>query len=765
MTQPARNVQHRTSNASSASNKRQRVPVASSASSASNASNTATNAATNASSEPEPAEAPEQIAEAPAGALTDELSFYIERVNRQLTAQRESIEYALDGERGLMGVRRDGGLYTILRAVPEMYRVTDAEETDAPAPGQRAQLAERFYHVRFHPIDGGSLDDLRIARRDAFAREPEWLYTLRSTPLPSTTLWKKLGPALELLAKAAPVVRTESKDTTGIIRTEDGGYVFLRLGDSALTATGTDDRYMVAYPDYVRKRLAKERLRYANLTPDIEHATSDYEQLLRIAKIAPQAPWVGYALLGAIGCAPLQPFMTPPHVLVYGQTGSHKTAVSRIPLQCFADTFGRSETVTLMCRGVRVTEYGASQILHYLGGSLAVIDDVITRGSTVNDVRRAMALLSHLTGASISGSGADRGMWGKGQGGLAKDFHPQCGMLVTAEELKLNINPDVSTLARFVLLSLDGHALVDMALLTELQLREIAHAMNRATSGYIQWTLAHLEDVREGEQSSAFSILRDTYQNALDHDRAADSYAKLELGLWRILQSGFARGLLDAHTAEAMLAEAHAAFLQAAALQDTVLNAEQSGSLPTETTALFYALLDGMRREKMLTFSSPSRTESEGAEHVPVLPDTLPDGMGPEDIGFTRNDYRDRWEKAAHAWEVGGIAHPGVQHLWELRVTPAHWRELYARMAKYAGSQSVALPPITELERKLRECDRLERRHSKLWGNLNRHILLDVSPIFTERESGEDGESQDSEAESQDSGENAGTVRMMGGEL
>lgn len=611
--------------------------------------------------------------------------------------------------------------------------------------------------TQFAPLNNRKASQtLEIHRSDMLARQPKFLDQIQVVKPPHK---KRLGDfidALEAMAMAAPVERRYN--ATGIVRPGES-FVFLHPAGGGLTARGLDEQYKIQFPMAVASRLTSIRYGWQRPSTPSERI-ADYQALLQILGIAPGSTGYGDVLLGVHGFAPMSQVCDTGGIwaIIHGLTGSKKSATSRLPLQGYAHGFyGRQETSTINLREGASTPYAIEQVLYYLAGMFAHLDDGL-KGNNVpqKDVEKFYKLLSTIGGHAVTKQGGKRGVWGQGEGGFGIEPYPRGSGVYTVETLPAS-EGHASDLARYIVVSLDGADCVDTALLDVLQSKDAAASMNRATCSYIVWLLPRIEEMLDG-----IALREAVYREQGVHTRTPTSYAKLETGIAALLLYGVSIGAHTEQDAARLLAESRARLVHVALKQKALMGIDEQTAQANDSVAVFYELLRKALREHKLYASDTAYRAVEDYSsdgnvnkvigYRPQPPLFLSDESldliddKPDVYGWRWNESQRVYEPGAGALEAGVLKWDGVKPALHMYVKD--FKEVvYPIIAKLATSLDIPPPGLNEMVSKLKDKGKLAGTNpTNLHGRgsqTGRCYILDMTPAPEHTEHQDESTEQD----------------------
>jgi hypothetical protein len=548
----------------------------------------------------------------------------------------------------------------------------------------------------------GGTQELSIFQSDMQSTKPDFLGQLSASTPPHKRRREDFIHALGVLSFYDMVKVEEAYNASGLVQSPKG-LVFLNPSGAALTPGGMEESYSVQFPQKIEGGLAALPYGWKRASAASERV-SDFKTLLKLLAIAPGRPGYGDVLVGTGAFCPFSQVCETGGVwsVIHGGTGSFKSATSRIPLQWYAQTSGRQETSTVTLRDGIGTIFGIEQALYYLGGMFAHVDDAL-KGMNVEqkDVKAFFKMLSAICGHTVDRQGGTRGTWNQGRGGFGITAYPRGSGVWTVEKLPDSEN-FASDLARCIVISLDSAESIDVPLLTELQEKHAAEAMNRATASYIQWLLPRL-----GDYLATIPEREEAYRVLGVHTRIPTSYAKVETGIAALLDYGVSIGALTGEDAALLLAESRER-LQAVALSQTALmGIDEQKKQANSDVVLFYMLVrQAFRSHKVYASDAALREVPEG--HRPKPPgclDTLGDFA--EVWGWKYNEHKERFEPGASAQEAGVLKNtPGLPlalHMYARDFSAV----IYPILHKLGSEQNTPLPGLPDMLEKLRKAGKL----------------------------------------------------------
>ncbi len=663
-----------------------------------------------------------------------DLAFYVRHTNALI----ERFGYCISEEMGLCAMGRSGP-YAIMQAIPMLVRSELLYDTPDTL-GAPLAMRDMAYLVDFHPILGfqGLPERAHIEDTDARdARNGKWVTRLATTPRPESRQYSKIAKCLNTLAIVEPS-RQQKILTSGGLLQEDGRLLYVNPLGGVLTGNGArldDSAHVVTYPD----KLHQMAIRYGYLAPstDGDAARLDFDALLRLGDVAPGAPALGPMLLGQLGLAPFSQATNVAHVLVYGTSGSFKSAVARLALQTVAsDVYGINELSTVSLRDGKGTNFGVSVLLYHLPGTLALLDDAMQSGMDSRKISAQYALLGALASSQVSRQGSTRGTWNRGDAGLGSSPYPRATLLATVECLPES-DKHASDLARWAICPLEL-GMVDVAALTEMQEQDAGAARNRAHAGYITWALNQwpTADALSSELARRIGDAEIIYREAHAHVRVTPTYARLDVGIGLLLDYGVSLGVLTPDEADATRSTYRAALLKAIAHQTMIMGVTDGVSQANDPVHIFYDLLARALRERRIFLSAPYRRAigADGPTNTDDLrahqadaapPDNLPDGFRLADLGWVLPNGADTWQ--ANGVEIGtirraerddaGRAYPLPRYIARMSTT-RHFNALYDALEAIAKRDDKTIPGRQDMINRLIERRVLIRLGGprRLWG-------------------------------------------------
>lgn len=584
---------------------------------------------------------------------------------------------------------------------------------------------------------------LEIHRSDMLARQPKFLEQIHAVKPPHKKQLGNFIDALEAMAMVAPIERRFN--ATGLV-CHDDTFVFLHASGGGLTADGIDEQYKVQFPMSVTSRLTSIKYGWQRPSTPDEQVT-DYRVLLQVLGIAPGSRGYGDVLLGAHGFAPMSQLCDTGGVwtIIHGLTGSMKSATSRLPLQGYArGYYGRQETSTINLREGASTPYAIEQVLYYLAGMFAHLDDGL-KGNNVpqKDIEKFYKMLSTVGGHAVTKQGGKRGLWGQGEGGFGIEPYPRGSGVYTVETLPAS-EGHASDLARYIVVSLDGAACVDTVLLDVLQSQDAAASMNRATCSYIQWLLPRMAD-----ELATIPDKELVYREQGVHTRTPTSYAKLETGIAALLEYGVSIGAHSEQDAASMLEDSRARLVHVALKQKALMGIDEQTAQANDTVTVFYKMLHEAMRAPAhklyvtdATYRPIDSYSSDGdidrtIAHRPQPPLFLSDesiehelNSIPDNYGWKYNEHGQVYEPLGV--EAGVLKWDGVKPVLLMYISDFK-DTVYKEIDKLAKAQDIPLPGSNDMVSKLKEKGKLTRiestslhgRSSKKRGGV---YVLDMTP-------------------------------------
>jgi hypothetical protein len=653
-----------------------------------------------------PLELPPAAAEVVVGPGGDQLAVYLDRHGVRL-----------DPEAGLY-VGRVGPLLDGQVEVLEVLEVCDVPTNPAVEP----RATDVLYRVRLCGHDGRE-QTIEVWRSDAYARDSDWWQQITVSPLPEPRHLGKLGRAFEVLGEAPGSRRRRAHDATGIVTAGDR-LAFVHPGPGgAIGPAGRIPELQVTFPPQLAAGCAA--VPYGYLEPDPAGRAADAGRLLELAEVTPGAPEVATAVLGQLAMTPLAQLLEggAPALLLYGRTGSFKTAVAQLALQSCARVAGQGRQPTVNLAEGSSTTFAVEQLVHHLAGLPVLLDDGLKGRAGPRDVEKVYKLLSNLGRHATTKRGADRGVYNRGHGGLAKSWIPRGGMLVTVEALP-RPGEHASELARFAVARLDGAQRVDTARLSALQQPEAARAMNRAAAGYLAWLLGRVEHAR-----ALVEGCREVYAGRGAHVGTVDTYAKLEAGVRLLAEYAVSVRALTSAGAGQLAVQARALLLAMAAQQAAAMEVDGGRSRTGDPVAAFYSVLGRLLAESRVGFShGGARAGDDG----PQPPDGLPEGCTLRRLGW-KVATRDR--EGSPVWELPGYeagAYGGRAFNWTARIPAAEWPgTVYDLLQERAEQLGMVLPGPWEMLELLKAAGRLKTESTDLWGGHGiKCRYLDLGPLL-----------------------------------
>lgn len=437
--------------------------------------------------------------------------------------------YYMDRQAGaIMAVAREGEPYPIVAA--KDFEVTEnIQIRDITSERKIGNPVSSAYVTRYVDPNGG------ITRAEILFND---LNEMRNPDYPKTTgiasylapnKTKGLANAIACIGQHAP--RTIGIDGTGPLWTPDG-WVFLRQGKPALTASGFNDEYRAIISE---QHKGISVLDFGDPS-EADEELADLLDYMRIGDVTPEQPHIGLGLLGALGWAPCGPVPGFGNVnyLIYGESGSLKTALAGLAIaaQSSHELYlgkGREVPAQVKMRNNQSTTFGADNALYYLGGTLALVDDLFAGAQSERATAQAYDRLSGMADNIATQTGGTRGRPQSASGqGLAKLKFPRSSAVYTAEAL-----PDeqghVSETARIAIAKMERPA--NKAKLSELQDIANGFALTRAHSALIRSTLPTFDRHRVAYKIASEAV--DSW-NLGGHLRPSEQWKRIAAGLYVI---------------------------------------------------------------------------------------------------------------------------------------------------------------------------------------------------------------------------------------
>jgi len=282
----------------------------------------------------------------------------------------------------------------------------------------------------------------------------------------------------------------------------DGRWFYLHSG-GAIGADGDHPEIQCQLPS---------SLAPIELVSDVPPSRTDIEAVLRFADMGPSnvvRPLLAAVTRTSIGHCGL-------NVLIYGRTGTHKTAVSALA-QAF---FGADFSNTRMPASFQSTANALEQVTHLAKDAVVLIDDYCPSNSSF-DTARAEPKLDRTCRSNTEGAGRQRSTR---DGRLVEGRAPQCTIIATAETL-----PSKSSLRPRAVLLNQGEGVKDLATLTRCQADAAAGCYMRVMAGFIRWLAPRLDEIRDRVAAREGEWLRELQSGC--HGRIPHLAAKLLVGM------------------------------------------------------------------------------------------------------------------------------------------------------------------------------------------------------------------------------------------
>jgi hypothetical protein len=581
---------------------------------------------------------------------------------------------------------------------------------------------------------------LELHRSDMLSRQPKFIEQIQKGKPPHKQRLGDFIDAIEAMGMAAPV--KNRYNATGLIR-PDETFILLHPSGGALVPGGMDEKHRVQFPLTIASRLTSLKYGWQRASSPSEQR-ADYQTLLKMLNIAPGSAGYGDVLLGIHGFAPMSQLCDTGGLwaIIHGITGSFKSATSRLPLQGYAHGYyGRNETSTVNLAEGKSTPYATEQVLYYLAGMFAHLDDAL-KGNNVppKDVEKFYRFISEIGRHAVTKQGGKRGIWGSGEGGFGIEPYARGSGVLTTETLP-DSEGHASELARFIVVSLDGANCVDVALLTQLQEQDAAASMNRATCSYIQWLLPHME-----EKLAGITELEELYREKGVHSRTPTSYGKAETGIAALLEYGVSIGAHSQQDAARLIAESRARLVHVALKQKALMGIDEQTAQANDTVHVFYEKLHDLLDAHKLYVSDSlyqiiDEKEWNESESKYIITGQIARPQPPrflineeEDVrpwGWRWDDKLTKYILAPEALEAGVLKQDGAKRqLWMYAET--FKSKIYPRIDELATSKNIPLPGLNEMLSKLKEKGKLTSIESTtLHGRASKKAgvyILDMSP-------------------------------------
>ncbi len=326
----------------------------------------------------------------------------------------------------------------------------------------------------------------------------------------------------------------------------DGKRVYLNSGYS-VTKEGLTDRYNVELPGQLE-----------NYCFSAEKNPERYKTLLSLLPtVAPKA--LIYAALGLSFLTPLNALLRdcgiePCFILYFtGKTGTRKTTLAKL----FLNFFGKFDNGTAPTANFRDTANAVEKKFALTDSTLVLLDDRIP--STTAKIRGQMESMEQAVARQIGDRSGRARM--NADGTLKATYRPRCNLIITAEESFSNVGE--SAVARSISVELKPGD-VNLPALTVVQGN--AEHLNQCMSDYIQYVIAHWEDIKE-RVKPLFTDLRARAQSG-GHGRLAECVAHLQIGIMFMCEWLQSENVIDAAQADSMKAAAWEVFMELAKRQN-----------------------------------------------------------------------------------------------------------------------------------------------------------------------------------------------------
>jgi hypothetical protein len=437
--------------------------------------------------------------------------------------------YYMDKQAGaIMAVSREGDPYPIVAA--KDFEVTENIQIRDITPERKIGGPVSSAYVTRYVDPNGSETKAEILFSDlSEMRNPDYPKTTGIAPYLSPKKTKAVADAIASIGQHAP--RTIGVDGTGPLWTPDG-YVFLRQGKPALTASGFDSEYRAIISE-THKGISVLDIGDPSET---DEELADLLDYMRIGDATPDQPHIALGLLGSLAWCPCGPVPGFGNVnyLIYGESGSLKTALAGLAIaaQSSHELYlgkGREVPAQLKMRNNQSTTFGADNALYHLGGTLALVDDLFAGAQSERAIAQAYDRLSGMADNIATQTGGTRGRPQSASGqGLAKLKFPRSSAVYTAEAL-----PDeqghVSETARIAISKMEQP--VSKAILSELQDTANGFALTRAHSALIRSALPSFDRHRIAYKIASEAV--DSW-NLGGHLRPSEQWKRIAAGLYVI---------------------------------------------------------------------------------------------------------------------------------------------------------------------------------------------------------------------------------------
>ena len=377
----------------------------------------------------------------------------------------------------------------------------------------------------------------------------------------------------------------------------EGQRVFLN-GDYSVTAEGLSDRYVVELDPDLRRC-------YRFVDGDINEEECFQTVLTTMGQAAPD--WLVVPSLAYIFMTPLNGMLRDqgrePSFSFYliGKTGSYKSSWAK-GLLGFVGGLGYAETAPITFLD---TQNAIGRKLG-LGADIPLLLDDRRPTSNNADKLRYETIEKYVS--SAIGDRAARGRL-NADSTARTSYIARCNLIITAEEAFQNIGS--SAIARSVSVELRPDT-INFDKLQELQ-EHPAH-FNRVMVLYLQWLIAHYEEV-EKCAADMLKEYREIFTTA-GHPRLATAFSNLMLGYCMYLAFLQGKGRVSPDAANTMGKRAIAIFLEMCQKQSEKVEEEKP-------TKLFISLLNEMLETKKATICDLTRQEV--ASEILLNPQTVND--------------------------------------------------------------------------------------------------------------------------------------------
>ena len=303
--------------------------------------------------------------------------------------------------------------------------------------------------------------------------------------------------------------------------------------------------------DNVQCELEGGLSRYAFVDPRDVTERDALTEVLNLFELAP--PEVSCPLLAFTYLAPLCYFLewagiTPEFALfLVGETGSFKTATSRLYLAHFQEYGGMSGAAPA---NFSSTSNAIEKMGFDLKDMLLLVDDY--HPSNAADKKRMAAIAQRL--ARGAGDLSSRSRLNS-DGTLKASYVPRGLSVVTGED-----HPDIgqSGLARYYFVDFDKGKISTEALT---QRQENAHLLNIAMQRYIKWLICNADEVlTEVKEQYHISLRMSNIDGS--HKRTSAIISWLQVGIWAFVQYASEVGVMDEAAAREFYDNARAVFLE-----------------------------------------------------------------------------------------------------------------------------------------------------------------------------------------------------------